>query len=208
MKRKTRITVWVAAAIVVVGGFVSWQTSRLGTVLSTMQVDGASELMIGTLAPQVLDPGVDGPTNEFPQPLLEQYKKDPSLTRSRYSLVITWLHASKLFNRGINSDLPVGTFVSSSSFLSVPKEDRVDGWRNPYCVFSQSHRVVFLSSGEGKTLSCDETLREVAKHAALSVTDSRLAKIDNVLVVVYQTEEGPPSAPSLAKRENSVHGRL
>lgn len=149
-----------------------------------MPAGTAGEVLISSLSKEVLAPGVDGPVQDA-GPLLDQYRKNPELIRQRYRLVMTWVHASKIFKAiGPNPSF-AGEMVSSASLSSLPAADRTDGWGNPYCVFASADQTTFLSSGGNAALNC-ESLRQTAEQAASTSTDSRLTKDGNLLVTVYK----------------------
>jgi hypothetical protein len=185
MKKRTRLICWIVIAIAAIAGIVCWQMYSLGKGLRTMQVDAAREVLVGALSAEVLAPGVDGNAPSSPEPLLEQYRKNPTLTHQRYLLVMTWVHASQIFKAVGNNPPSEGVMVSSASVTNVPPEDRVDGWGNPYCLLAESKQMTFLSSAGNGVLDC-EKLRKSAQQAALRATDSRLTKEGNLLVTVYE----------------------
>jgi len=185
MKRRARLSLWILIAVAAIAGLVYWQMHKLGEGLKTMQMDGAREVLVGTLSAQVLAPGVDGNAANASGPLLEQYRKDPAVTHQRYLLVMTWIHASHIFKAIENNPLSEEVTASSASLTNVPLEDRVDGWGNPYCFLAESKRMTFLSSGGNGVLNC-EKLRQTAHEAASKATDSRLTKEGHLLVAVYE----------------------
>jgi hypothetical protein len=132
---------------------------------------------------------VNGGAPHESEPLLEQYRTNPTLTHQRYLLVMTWMHAGQMF-RAVGDNPPSeGVMVNSASVMNVPPEDRVDGWGNPYCVLAESKRVTFLSSGGKGVLNC-EMLQQTAQLAASKATDSRLTKEGEFLVAVYERATG------------------
>ena len=158
-------------------------------------MDDTTELLVGTLSTQVLAPGVDGTVSQSiaREPLLDQYRKNPEAIRQRYRLVMTWVHASKIF-KAIGQNLTFkDEMVSSASLSNIPVADRADGWGNPYCIFADTDQMVFLSSGGDTALNC-ESLRQTAKHAASTSRDSRLTKDGEILVAVYKRGEYVPEA--------------
>lgn len=190
MTRRTRLVFWVVTIIALVAGFLYWQMSRLSRGLRTMPMRGATEVLVGSLSAKVLAPDL---VRDVSRPLLDQYRDDPALAHQQYILVMTWLHASKIFkSTGINPRSE-GLMMSSSSLTSVPQEDRVDGWGNPYCILADSRRMTFLSSGGNGTLSCAD-LGHTAEQAASRATDSRLTRDGDVLVAVYE-RKGAESGP-------------
>lgn len=171
------------------GAVAYWQWSKLSMGLRKMPMDGTTELLVGALSTQVLAPGVDGAVSQSSarEPLLDQYRKDPELIRQRYRLVMTWVHASKIF-KAIGQNPPFhGEMVSSTSLSSLPVADRTDGWGNPYCVFTGTDQMTFLSGGGNAALNC-ESLRRTAERVASVSTDSRLTKNGNLLVIVYKRQ--------------------
>jgi hypothetical protein len=87
--------------------------------------------------------------------------------------------------KALNENPLVAKEMQSSAFLTnVPKEDRVDGWGNPYCIFAESKQMVFLSSGGNGALDCAK-LRQSAQQAAAKSTDARLTKAGELLAAVY-----------------------
>jgi hypothetical protein len=184
MKRRARLISWILVGIASIVGIIWWQNYELGKGLRTMRMDRAGEVLTAALSTQVLATGADGSDLNATGPLLEQYRKDPTLTHKRYLLVTTWVHASQMFKAIDNSPLSEGAIVSSESVGSVPPEDRVDGWGNPYCLLVGPKRVTFLSGGGGG-LKCDN-LRSIAEQAASRATDSRLSKEGDFLVAVYE----------------------
>lgn len=190
MRPRNGVLAGVAIVVALVMGLVYWQNFRLSRVLSTVPADAARELMVSSLASQVLTSGVDDSARDFPQPLLDQYQMDPALTRRRYLLVVTWLHARNMFKNHVEDQLPEGAIVSSSSFADVHSEDALDGWGSPFCVASYLGRTVFLSSGGNGVLDCGEDTRQNAKRAASNFTDSRITKVGKTLAVVYAGRGG------------------
>lgn len=190
MTKRTRLICWIVILVAVVVGIVCWQMSKLSRGLRTMPLHGTTEVLVGALSSRVLAPGLDGGASEQngPGPLLDEYRKDPTLTRQRYLLVMTWIHASQIFKAvGYRSHFE-GLMVSSASVAGIPQEDRVDGWGNPYCILADEKQMTFLSSGGNVALNC-ETLRQTAQQAASRSTDSRLAKEGSLLVAVYRRGE-------------------
>lgn len=185
MKRSTRFIFWILIGIAAIAGIVSWENYELGKGLRTLRIDAAAEVLTGSLSTQVLAPGVDGSDANDSGPLLEQYKKDPTLNHKRYLLVMTWTHASEMYKAIDNSPLTEGTIASSISVTNVPPKDRIDGWGNPYCFLADSKHLTFLSSGGRGVLRC-ENLRRAAEQASSRAIDSRLGKEGDLLVAVYE----------------------
>ena len=185
MTRRARLVFWIVTIIVLVAGFLYWQMSRLSRGLRTMPMQEATEVLVGSLSAKVLAPDL---VRDQSKPLLDQYRSDPTLAHQQYVLVMTWLHASKIFkSTGINPRSE-GLMLSSSSLAGVPQEDRVDGWGNPYCILADSKRMTFLSSGGNSALRCAD-LGHVAERAASRATDSRLTREGDVLVAVYERKD-------------------
>src|SRR5271167_543686 len=86
MTKRTRLVLWIVTIVAVVAGFLYWQMSKLSKGLRTMPLQSATEVLVSTLSAQVLAPGLDGnaPGPNGPEPLLDQYRKNPTLTRQRY----------------------------------------------------------------------------------------------------------------------------
>jgi hypothetical protein len=186
MTKRTRLVGLIVILVIVVAGIVWWQYAKLGRGLRTMPAGTAGEVLISSLSKEVLAPGVDG-TAQGAGPLLDQYRKNPELIRQRYRLVMTWVHASKIF-KAIGQDPSFkDEMVSSASLPKIPAADRADGWGNPYCIFAGPDEMTFLSSGGDAALNC-ESLRQTAEQAATTSTDSRLTKDGNLLVAVYKRE--------------------
>jgi len=189
MKKSARSISWILIGIAATVGIVWWQNYELGKGLRTIRMDGAGEVLTGALSTQVLAPGIDGSDANATGPLLEQYRKDSTLSHKRYLLVMTWVHASQMFKAIDNNPSSEGVIVSSTSVSNVPPEDRVDGWGNPYCLLAESKHVTFLSSGGSGVIRCDN-LRRTAEQAASRATDSRLSKEGDLLVAVYDRSGG------------------
>ncbi len=185
MKRSTRLISWILLGIAATAGIVWWENYELGKGSRTLRIDAAAEVLTGSLSTQVLAPGVDGSDANDSGPLLEQYRKDPTLNHKRYLLVMTWTHASEMFKAIDNSPPSEGVILSSESLGNVPPRDRVDGWGNPYCLLVEPKRVTFLSSGGKGVLTC-EKLRQTAQQAASKAIDSRLTKEGDILAAVYE----------------------
>ena len=189
MTRRTRVVGWIVILVAVVAGIVWWQYAKLGRGLRTMPAGTAGDVLISSLSKEVLAPGVDGTISQssLQEPLLDQYRKNPEVIRQRYRLVMTWVHARRIF-KAIGQDPSFkDEMVSSASLLSIPAADRADGWGNPYCIFAGPDQMTFLSSGGDAALNC-ESLRQTAEQAATTSTDSRLTKDGSLLVAVYKRE--------------------
>jgi len=192
MTRRTRLVGWIVILVAVVAGIVWWQYAKLGRGLRTMPAGTAGEVLISSLSKEVLAPGVDGTISQSSPhgPLLDQYRKNPEVVRQRYRLVMTWVHASRIF-KAIGQDPSFkDKMVSSASLPSIPAADRADGWGNPYCIFAGPDQMTFLSSGGDAALNCD-SLRQTAEQAASVSKDSRLTKDGNLLVAVYKRDGDP-----------------
>ena len=154
---------------------------------------GATEVLVGSLSAKVLAPDL---AHDVSKPVLDQYRNDPGLAHHQYILVMTWLHASKMFKSADINPQAEGVMISSASLTDVPQEDRVDGWGNPYCVLAGSRRITFLSSGGNGVLSCEDE-RQAAEQAASKASDSRLTKEGALLVAVYErVKTGVPESKS------------
>ena len=186
MTKRTRVIWWVVILVAIVGGILWWQYAKLGRGLRTMPARTAGEVLISSLSKEVLAPGVDG-TAQGAGPLLDQYRKNPELIRQRYRLVMTWVHASKIFKVISQNPSFKNEMISSASLPNIPAADRADGWGNPYCIFAGTDRMTFLSGGRNAALNC-QSLRQTAEQAASTSTDSRLTKDGNLLVAVYKRE--------------------
>jgi len=196
MKKRKRL-IWLGLSILAAAvAFVCWSRHRLSELLKTMPVEGAAEVLIGALSPQVLAPDLVGNANSS-APLIDQYRENPAAARQRYLLVTTWVHAREMFNVLGKSSFSAMTMVNSTLLSSVPPEDRLDGWGNPYCVLSDREWIAFLSSGGNGSLSCEQLLVTAKQAGTQNRDDSRLHKKGDLLVVVYKRERKGPagSAP-------------
>jgi hypothetical protein len=182
MTRRARSVLWIVTIIALVAGFLYWQMSRLSRGLRTMPMRGATEVLVGSLSAKVLAPDL---AQDVSKPVLDQYRNDPGLAHQQYILVMTWLHASKIFKSAAINTQVEGVMISSVSLTDVPQEDRVDGWGNPYCVLAGSRRITFLSSGGNGVLSCEDEWH-AAEQAASKARDSRLTKEGALLAAVYE----------------------
>ena len=158
-----------------------------------MPMSGATEVLVGSLSAKVLAPDL---IRDVSRPVLDQYRNDPALAHQQYVLVMTWLHASKIFKSATINPQTEEVMISSASLADVPQEDRVDGWGNPYCVLAGSRRMTFLSSGGNGVLTCKNE-RHSAEQAASKASDSRLTKEGDLLVAVYERAKAgrPDTSP-------------
>lgn len=181
MRKRTRVALGIVLAVFIVAGFVWWQVWQLGHGLRTIDADKAQEVLLSALSAEVFAPGVgvEGQRAVGAKPLLDQ---DPSVTHRRYALVMTWVHASQIFEAVGNWPVFEGKMVRSDSLTGVPAETRVDGWMSPYCIWIEPRQVVFMSSGGTGVLDC-ATLREPAQEAT-ALRDARLTKLGKLLVTV------------------------
>ena len=142
---------------------------------------------MSALSTEVLAPGIDGDSAQADrsQPLLDQYRKNPALVHQRYLLVLTWMHATKIFKAIGKESMPKGQLINSASLKEVPAENRVDGWGKPYCILVDSSQMTFLSSDGNGAANC-EKVREIARQAALKANDSRLTREGNMLAMVLR----------------------
>ena len=166
-----------------IAGLVYWGLSKVGEGLRTLPLGGTRETLVGALSARVLNPSINGNAMFGQEALLDQFKKNPTLVHQRYVLVVTWINAGKIFKAVSNSLPSEETVVNSATITNVLPEDRVDGWGNPYCLFSNSERVTFLSSWGKGVLKC-ESLRDAAEQAGVRANDSRLNKQGDLLGVL------------------------
>jgi hypothetical protein len=132
-----------------------------------------------------LDRSVFGDSNsasEESKPLLDQYKDNPALVRQRALLTTTWLNAGLLAQDLVHNGSLPSRIISSSDLTQIPPEHQTDAWKNPYCVFSSSEKIVVMSSGDKDPLKCD-SLQMIASTLANSTTSSQLKRLSNGVFV-------------------------
>src|SRR5437660_12315742 len=118
MTGRTRLVFWIVTIIALVAGFLYWQMSRLSKGLRTMPMRGATEVLVGSLSAKVLAPDL---VTDVSKPVLDQYRSDPAAAHQQYVLVMTWLHASKIFKGTGISARSERLILSSSSLTGGPE---------------------------------------------------------------------------------------
>ncbi len=154
MTRRTRLVGWIIILVAVVAGIVWWQYAKLGRGLRTMPAGTAGEVLISSLSKQVLAPGVDGPAQDA-GPLLDQYRKNPELIRQRYRLVMTWVHASKIFkaigqNPSFNNEMVSRAGGPGPDDIFQPNEGAPGPWPLGTGDGSRSPQIPPLEPGKRK----------------------------------------------------------
>jgi hypothetical protein len=193
MKETTRVALWMVIGLLIVAGFVWWQMWQLGRGLRTIHVDNAQEVLLSAMSAEVLAPDVwgNGQQPGTSGPLLDQYRKDPALTRQRYLLVMTWVHASQIY-KATDWSASDGKMLGSDTLTNIPSESRVDGWHNPFCMWVEQKKVAFISSGGNGAPDCS-VLRQAAERVVAASHDARLTRAGNLLVTV-QSRSGDATA--------------
>ena len=94
MKKRTRITLWIVIAVLIVAGFVWWQLWQLGRGLRTFHAENTQDVLLSAMSAEVLAPNVGNRQQPAgSEPLLDQYRKNSELSHQRSLLVITWANS-------------------------------------------------------------------------------------------------------------------
>ena len=187
-RRKILIALCSAFALVVVGGFFFyWQLSRMKFSLSNDQIELGKTLTLGAMSNVALDRSVLGDSSspkEAGKPLLAQYKDNPELFRMRETFTMTWLIAGRLAQDLTQSNTFPTVITSSSDLTQVAPNNRIDAWKNPYCVLVDNGAIVVMSSGDKGPLPC-KPLQAIAEELSISTSSAQLKRLSNdVLVTV------------------------
>ena len=187
-RRKILIVLCSTFALVVVGGFFFyWQLSRMKFSLSNDQIELGKTLTLGAMSNVALDRSVLGDpssTQEAGKPLLSQYQDNPELFRKRETFTMTWLIAGRLAHDLTQSGTFPSVITSSSDLTQVASNNKVDAWKNPYCVLVNNGAIVVMSSGDKGPLQC-KPLQAIAEELSISTNSAQLKRLSNdVLVTV------------------------
>jgi hypothetical protein len=180
------------ALVIGLTGLVWYARWEFALPIRKANADQLEELLVGAFSGVVLAPGVDGSTSSAP--ILEQYQKDPALMHHRYLLVVTWLHASEIVKVSNSGLLRNTTMTRSDMLTNVAKENRVDGWNNPYCVWASHQEIAVLSSGGSGVPDC-QALQASAQKAIAASPDPRLARVGNIYFTVQNRPADVQSIP-------------
>ncbi len=175
-------------AIFLVGvAFVYWQASKLKFSFNDEQVEKAQTLAVGAMSIIALDQSVLGDSyskEEASKPVLDQYQDNPALFKKRAMFTRTWLIAGRLAQDLAQSGSFPHAIISSNDLAQVAPSNRIDAWKNPYCVLVKNGAIVVMSSGDKGLLPC-KPLLSIAEELSTSTNSSQLKRLPNdVLVTV------------------------
>jgi len=181
---RKRLIAVLAITIALGAGFMFWQHRRFKKAAETVPAVRAEDLALSALSELVVDPALLDYGNEN-LPLLEQQVINPGRSKERTLLARTWINAAELAKHLPEREVRLRGVVSSSDFLSIPTDQRNDGWNNPYCVFVKASKWVFISSGGKPQIQCS-SLQETARKLDVRTPDARLRRLssDGFLITI------------------------
>ena len=160
-------------AIVLMGtALLYWQASRLKFSFNDEQIEKAQMLAVGAMSNIALEQSVLGDSfskEEASKPILDQYQDNPALFKQRAEFTRTWLIAGRLAQDLAQSGFVPHTIISSSDLAQVTPSNRIDAWKNPYCVLVKGGAIVVMSSGDKGPLQC-VPLQVTAEDLSTSTT--------------------------------------